>query len=76
LPQAAAHVALRTGRAVRQLEIAKAVAAVVEERGYVPRGFYAALARRLKVSRAQICYDVRDIRRAAARSAEAVACAA
>jgi hypothetical protein len=54
--------ALRAGRAIRRLEIARSVAAVVAERGFVPRGYYAALARRLRVSRAQVCMDVKAIR--------------
>jgi hypothetical protein len=57
---------------MRRVEIARALVTVIEESGFVPRGFYAALAKRLRVSRALICMDVKTIR-AAARLMKAAA---
>jgi hypothetical protein len=54
--------ALKANAVARRLEIARAVAAVVEEKGHVPRGFYTRLARKLKISKGQLSRDLKIIR--------------
>jgi hypothetical protein len=55
--------ALKANATMRRLEVARAVAAVVKERGFVPRGFYIRLARRLRISKGQLSRDLAQIRR-------------